>query len=142
MDDKFQEHTKYLNIESDNDKILGNVRLIYDNKFIGIQISQNDEDGMTAEIQLNITKFQRVVKALEKAYDLILNGAFHHERETVDIIYTKGSTEKRKGFVLVSIFEDSIIIVVSLTNGGDPYLMIRKKQISELITLFQTVKAN
>ncbi|MFD0677395.1 MULTISPECIES: hypothetical protein [unclassified Paenibacillus] len=140
------EHTKklgILNIDSDIEEDSGNITIsLTEDNFIEVCVSQTHKYGMTAEIELNIVEFQRVTKALEQARNLIFNDVFHRERFAVDTIYVNGISSSRQGMIIVNVFEESIILVVSLTHGGDPDIMINKQLISELIKLFQTAEAS
>ncbi|SEG78720.1 hypothetical protein [Paenibacillus sp. UNC499MF] len=107
--------------------------------YVEVSISQTYEHGMTAEIELTFEEYARVLRAVDKANDIILSDVFHQERYPVDIIYVSGPPLERQGFILINVFEQSIILVVSLTHGGDSDIMIGKEEISLLSSLFKMV---
>ncbi|MEY9092574.1 hypothetical protein [Paenibacillus sp. RC84] len=110
--------------------------------YVEVSISETYEHGMTAEIDLTFEEYERVLKAIDKANDILLSDIFHQERYAVDLINVSGPSLKRQGFILVNVFEHSIILVVSLTRGGDADIMIGKEEISLLVSLFKKVEMN
>ncbi|MFC9775312.1 hypothetical protein [Paenibacillus chitinolyticus] len=108
--------------------------------YVEVSISETHEYGMTAEIDLTFEEYERVLKAVDKANDILLSDIFYQERYGVDLINVSGPSLKRQGFILVNVFEHSIILVVSLTRGADADIMIGKEEISLLRSLFKKVE--
>ncbi|GKS09252.1 hypothetical protein YDYSY3_02520 [Paenibacillus chitinolyticus] len=108
--------------------------------YVEVSISETHEHGMIAEIDLTFEEYERVLKAVDKANDILLSDIFHQERYTVDFINVSGSSLNRQGFISVNVFEHSIILVVSLTRGADADIMIGKEEISLLVSLFKKVE--
>ncbi|WP_405079900.1 hypothetical protein ACI48J_19830 [Paenibacillus chitinolyticus] len=108
--------------------------------YVEVSISESYEHGMTAEIDLTFEEYERVLKAVDKANDILLSDIFHIERYAVDFINVSGPSLKRQGFIAVNVFEHSIILVVSLTRGGDADIMIGKEEISLLLSLFKKIR--
>ncbi|MFS0837400.1 hypothetical protein [Paenibacillus sp. 1P03SA] len=107
---------------------------------VSLYISQTHDHGMDAEIEVTFEEYERVSKALEKANDIILSGISHGERYEVDLIKVNGPSLKRQGFILINVFEQSIILVISLTHGGDPDIRIDQEEIPLLVSLFKRIK--
>ncbi|MCZ8518939.1 MULTISPECIES: hypothetical protein [Paenibacillus] len=126
----------FIKIESEFEEGSGVIILSKsENNYYQMKVAQSHKYGMIAEIELNSAEFSRLVGAFETAYKMIFEGVFHQERHMVDIIYLTDSKPKRQGTVIINIIRDYIVLVVSLTYGGDPDLIIDLEQTKDLIEI-------
>lgn len=118
------------NIEEQEGKVIIN---LLESKNIELCIALSSKYGMKAGIKLNSHQIQQLVTSLEKSLEMLESNENSLERIGVDIVNIDSEYPHEEGIIVVSVYQDTVILCVSLTQGGDPELQLNKERCRDLI---------
>ncbi|CAG7648130.1 hypothetical protein PAESOLCIP111_05533 [Paenibacillus solanacearum] len=123
-----------IKIDSEIEGLKGEIIIsLLDSRRILFSVKLLHKYGMEAAIKLEATQSKQLISSLNKGLELSKSNSNFSERVGVDIINITSQVESEEGIIIVSVYQDEVVLCVSLAQGGDPEVTLNQKNCAELI---------